>query len=53
MLKDGKFVISFMDLIDDGPFGIVIGADQRSANYFKDNNFRETMCCNCEKGPRE
>jgi len=46
MLEGGKFVISFLDLID-GPFGTVLGDDKRSDNFFKDELFRETMCCNC------
>lgn len=53
MLKDGKFVISFTDLIDDGPFGRLFIAERYSANYFKDTANRQTMCCGCDKGSRE
>lgn len=52
MLEGGKFVISFLDLID-GPCGTVLGADKRQANFFKDVYFRETMCCNCHDEDEE
>lgn len=52
MLKDGKFVISFTDLMDDGPLGIAFGDTRYTVNYYLDNSFRATMCCNCDKGPR-
>jgi hypothetical protein len=52
MINGNFFEISFPEVIPN-LIGNIVEEESRTFNYYADNGYRKTMCCNCDKKANE